>query len=438
MNCLRVPQILLPEQSVDLSKWAVIACDQFTSQREYWEETRKIVGDCPSTLHLILPEVYLGGEEEESRIEKIHQTMKEYKEKKILQSIEKGFVLVQRGIGTDCARNGLVVEVDLEAYEYKKGSTSLIRPTEKTVEERIPPRLKVRQRATLELPHIMLLIDDPEKKILEPLIEKRERFKKIYDTKLMQGGGDVAGWLIPEGEETEQIMRQIEELADEEVFREKYQLEKSYPLLNMAVGDGNHSMATAKASWEKIKEGLSDEEKETHPARYCLCEIVNVHDASLEIEPIHRVLFGVEKEDVMERATHYYKELGCGVVWNRLTKNEMPVATKEAHGFTICTSEGFWSMKIENPKGGIAAATIQSFLDFYVQSVENAKIDYIHGTETVEILGREPGNMGILLPEVKKADLFTGVIKDGVLPRKTFSMGEANEKRYYMECKEIG
>lgn len=437
MNCLHVPEILMPKEGTDLSKWAVIACDQYTSQKEYWDETEQIVGDTPSTLHLILPEVYLGSEDEELRIKTIHKNMKEYIDNQILTPIQKGFVLVERNINKTYRRNGLVVEIDLETYEYKKGEHSFIRPTEMTVEERIPPRLKVRQDACLELPHIMLLIDDPDKTIIEPLIQKKDTYKQLYDTDLMQNGGRISGWLIPEGEATKDIMDKIEALAEESAFISKYHLEKPYPVLNLAVGDGNHSMATAKAAWELMKKNLSEDEKENHPARFCLCEIVNIHDLSLEIEPIHRVIFDVDEKLLLENAKFYFEQMGSNFEIYQLDAYKKPVAAENEHCFTLCSGAGYKEIHIKNPKTGIAVASIQNFLDYYLSAHQESRIDYIHGADVVEDLGRKPGNVGLFLPDVSKEDLFLGVIKDGVLPRKTFSMGEANEKRYYMECKKI-
>ena len=435
MNCLRVPQIWMPQEGTDLYKWSVVACDQYTSQPKYWEECEREIGEEPSTLHMILPEVYLGSDKEEERIDRIHDYMDTYVKEEIIRPLSKGFMLVERSFGKTYARNGLVVEIDLETYEYKKGSKSLIRPTEMTVEERIPPRLKVRQTASVELPHIMLLIDDPDCSIIEPLMARREEFLKVYDTDLMQKGGHIAGWLIPEGNETDAIMQAVEHLADPEVFREKYELDKEYPLLNLAVGDGNHSMATAKAAWENIKKDLSEEERKDHPARFCLCEIVNVHDKSLEIEPIHRVLFGVDEDELFGAAITYYEEHGCTVELRK--EQSKPYADKTQHAFSLYSRNGYQSLIVKYPAWGIAAATIQSFLDDYLAGHSECRIDYIHGTETVLELAGKEGNLGILFPDVEKGDLFIGVVKDGVLPRKTFSMGEANEKRYYMECKKL-
>ena len=433
MNCVRVPQILIPKEGTDLCKWSVVACDQFTSQPQYWEDVENIVGDEPSTLRLILPEVYLGDDNEQKKIEDIHAAMKDYVDRDILRALDKGFVLVRRNVGRDNCRNGLVVAVDLEAYEYKKGAGSLIRPTEMTVIERIPPRLKVRQAATLELPHIMLIIDDPECEIIEPLIERRDEFDMVYDTDLMKNGGHISGYLIPQGKQTDEIMNKLEALADPEEFKKKYKLEKDYPLLNFAVGDGNHSMATAKAAWENIKKELTDAEKETHPARFCLCEIVNIHDKSLCIEPIHRVLFNADENDLIAAAKKYYEDRGCGFSCG----NGDVINDSTTHSFIMCSKSKDKTIKITKPAWGIPVATLQSFFDEYLSSHCDTKIDYIHGDDVVRDLSTKDGNIGFILPEVKKEDLFIGVIKDGVLPRKTFSMGEAYEKRYYMECKAV-
>lgn len=444
MNCLRVPRIMMPKDGTDLYKWSVIACDQYTSQPEYWQKTEQIVGDAASALQLILPEVYLEGADEAERISGIHHTMEQYLSDGTLHELPRGFMLVERSFGKKYSRCGLVVEIDLETYEYRKGAHSLIRPTEMTVEERIPPRLRVRQTAAVELPHIMLLIDDPDGTVIEPLMARKNEYEKMYDTDLMQRGGHISGWFIPEGKDTEDIMLKLEQLSEPSAFRTRYNLKEDYPLLNFAVGDGNHSMATAKAAWENIKSNLNDEEKKNHPARFCLCEIVNIHDRSLEIEPIHRVLFNVNEEELFSEAQKYYEAKGCRLViadegglkeGDELA--EADVKGDGVHIFTVCSAKGLKSLKVINPQWGIAVATIQSFLDEFLAKHDESKIDYIHGADVVERLGAQEGNIGFFLPEVLKEDLFVGVIKDGVLPRKTFSMGEANEKRYYMECKKI-
>lgn len=431
-RCTRIPEIMFPREGVDLSKWAVIACDQYTSQPDYWAETDKTVGDAPSTLRLTLPEVYLEDADVAARTEKIHQTMQQYVQDGTLRTLPAGVVLTERWSGGSCPRRGIVLSVDLEAYEYTPGSASLIRPTEKTVVERIPPRLKVRQGACLELPHIMILIDDPDRQIIEPLFEQAASYDKLYDTDLMQNGGHITGWFLPNGPETEAIEAKLEALCDRETFNKKYGCTDAQALLPYAVGDGNHSMATAKAYWEEVKKGLTAEEQENHPARFALVEVVNIHDESLIIEPIHRALFGVDADELLGALTDFYNGEGC----KAYVADEAP-KSENAHFFPFCSANKSGVFVVENPKWAIPVATIQTGLDAYLETHTSAKIDYIHGTDVVVSLAEKPGNLGFILPDIAKNDLFRGVVFDGVLPRKTFSMGEAHEKRYYMEAKTI-
>lgn len=431
-RCTHIPTILLPREGTDLSKWAVIACDQYTSQPEYWAETDRTVGAAPSTLRLTLPEVYLEDEDVAGRTEEIHRTMRRYLEDGTLRALPAGVILTERWSGGSCPRRGIVLAVDLEAYEYTPGSASLIRPTEKTVVERIPPRLKVRQGASMELPHIMILIDDPDRQIIEPLFDQTDKLEKVYDTDLMQGGGHITGWFIPKGAQTDTIEAGLEALCDRETFNRKYGCTDAQALLPYAVGDGNHSMATAKAYWEEIKAGLSAEEQQNHPARYVLVEVVNIHDESLIIEPIHRVLFDVDAEDLLTGLTAFYQAQGC----KSYVADTAPAGT-DAHVFPFCAADKSGVLVVEQPKWAIPIATMQTGLDAYLETHPSTRIDYIHGEDVVRTLGTKPGNLGFMLPDIAKNDLFRGVVFDGVLPRKTFSMGEAHEKRYYMEAKMI-
>lgn len=433
MSCVSIPKILIPKEGTDLRKWAVIACDQYTSQPEYWAETDRIAGDAPSTLRITLPEVYLEEDGVAERVENINATMQRYLSNGTLRELPAGFILTERFSGGAAPRRGLVAAIDLETYEYKAGSRSLVRPTEKTVEERIPPRLKIREHASMELPHIMILIDDPNRTVIEPMFDQLDQLDKVYDTDLMQGGGHISGWFIPQGEKTDALITAMDALNDRKTFNEKYHLTEDLPLLNFAIGDGNHSMATAKAHWENIKQTLSAEERETHPARFCLCEIVNIHDESLIIEPIHRVMFGVDANDLLNAAKTFYAANGstCEIL------SEGSTVPQGAHAVPFCTADRTGILTVHSPKWGIALGTLQAFLDDYMESHTDAKIDYIHGEDVVKDLGTHPGNMGFFLPDIEKNDLFRGVIIDGVLPRKTFSMGEAHEKRYYMEAKMI-
>lgn len=431
-RCTHIPTILLPREGTDLSKWAVIACDQYTSQPEYWAETDRTVGAAPSTLRLTLPEVYLEDEDVAGRTEEIHRTMRRYLEDGTLRALPAGVILTERWSGGSCPRRGIVLAVDLEAYEYTPGSASLIRPTEKTVVERIPPRLKVRQGASMELPHIMILIDDPDRQIIEPLFDQTDKLEKVYDTDLMQGGGHITGWFIPKGAQTDTIEAGLEALCDRETFNRKYGCTDAQALLPYAVGDGNHSMATAKAYWEEIKAGLSSEEQQNHPARYVLVEVVNIHDESLIIEPIHRVLFDVDVKDLLTGLTEFYQAQGC----KSYVADTAPAGV-EAHVFPFCAADKSGVLVVEQPKWAIPIATMQTGLDAYLETHPSTRIDYIHGEDVVRTLGTKPGNLGFMLPDIAKNDLFRGVVFDGVLPRKTFSMGEAHEKRYYMEAKMI-
>lgn len=433
MSCVTVPKILMPKKGTNLQKWAVVACDQYTSQPEYWEETDAIVGDAPSTLRLTLPEVYLEQDDVVQRTNIINETMKQYLADGTLTELPAGFILTERYSGGTTPRRGLVAAIDLECYDYTAGSRSLVRPTEKTVVERIPPRLAVRKNASIEVPHIMLLIDDPDRTVIEPMFAHTSDLEQIYDTDLMQNGGHINGWFIPEGEMTNHLIAAMEQLNDREQFNKKYRLTEDLPLLPFAVGDGNHSMATAKAYWEDIKRNLTPEEQKTHPARYALCEIVNIHDESLIIEPIHRIMFHVDANDLLAAAKAFYAAHGCTCVISNSAVAENP----DNHTVKFCYGDQTGTLTVVKPKWGIPLGTLQAFLDAYLEQHTDAKIDYIHGEDVVKSLGTKEGNMGFFLPEIQKNDLFRGVIIDGVLPRKTFSMGEAHEKRYYMESKMI-
>lgn len=429
---IRLPKLLMPREGIDLSKWAVIACDQYTSQPDYWNNADAIVGDAPSTLRLTLPEVYLEQPDVKERTAKIQDAMLRYQQDGTLTEYEPGMMLVERTTKSG-TRRGVVLSFDLEAYDYQAGSQSLIRPTEKTVVERIPPRLAVREGASLELPHIMLLIDDSDRKVIEPLFADKDAFRKAYDTDLMLNGGHLSGWFVPEGKETAALIERLNGLADPETFNKKYGLTGEHAVLPYAVGDGNHSMATAKANWERIKQDLSEEERQDHPARFVLAEVVNIHDDSLEIEGIHRVLFHIHPREVFQAADDFFRLHGgmayCGDPKSAPSTNVQSFPCM-FHGeqVTLCIVDSPWALPV---------ATLQNFLDDFLEKNPKSHIDYIHGADVVCELSQDARNMGFLLPDPAKEDLFRGVILDGVLPRKTFSMGEAQEKRYYMEARKI-
>lgn len=437
---VKVPEVLLPRAGTDMTKWAVVACDQFTSQPDYWEEVERIAGDAPSTLRLMLPEMYLDKPGEAERIEAINATMKHYLDTGVLENRGEGFVFVRRTVAGR-SRLGLVLALDLERYDFSKGSTSLIRATEGTIVERIPPRLRIRKDAPLELPHILVLIDDPERTVIEPLAEKLRPGGKAYDFELMQGGGHVEGWFIGDEAQINAVLRAFEKLADTAAFAGKYGCDQ--PPLLFAMGDGNHSLATAKTNWENLKAYLSPEEREDHPARYALVEIENVHDAGIIFEPIHRVLFNL---DVGAAISYLQKKLaldngGCEVALyasrEECEQNAAKTAGAGAHILPFVTADAYGYFRIDKPSAQLEVGTLQNALDAMRCEMKDAVIDYIHGADVVFELGRKPGNMGFLLPPMEKGAFFRTVIFDGALPRKTFSMGEANEKRYYLECRKI-
>jgi len=443
---MHIPDILLPSKNIDLTKWSVVACDQYTSQPEYWDEVGRIVDNSPSTLHLIFPEVYLEEGNADLRIEKINSTMEQYLNDNILTSLGACLIYVERQTIHGSLRKGLIAAVDLEKYDYNKGAQSLIRATEGTVLERIPPRVRIRQNAPIELPHIMLLIDDPDKTVIEPLTEKAFSFEKLYDFDLMMDGGHIKGYRISDEETIAGIVKALEILADKDKFDEKYNAGPDKGVLLFAVGDGNHSLASAKAHWENIKSTLTHDELSGHPARYALVEIVNVHDSGLIFEPIHRVVFNVKAEKLLNEAVSYYRS-ASGVTNASFhiyeTKEQMYRELKiyrerkGIHAIPFIAGQSYGILVIVNPSSNLEVGTLQSFLDEFIKKNSNVKIDYIHGDEIVTTLGSQDGNVGFYLPPMNKHDLFKTVILDGALPRKTFSMGEAEEKRFYLECRKI-
>jgi len=429
---IQIPQVHLPRPGTDLTKWAVIACDQFTSQPEYWNEVEKIVGDAPSTLNLTFPEVYLetpGGEE---RIKSIQSSMQTYMEEGILQPHD-GLVYVERSVDGK-TRKGIVLCLDLEAYDYNKGSSSLIRATEGTIVDRLPPRIKIREGATVELPHILVLIDDPNRTVIEPLRDAKPDLQKLYDFDLMLGSGHLTGYAV-NLELENKVVDALRGLAAPETFAAKYGIGNDQPVLLFAMGDGNHSLATAKAIWEKIKPRVGMD----HPARYALVEIENVHDEGLEFEPIHRVLFGLKKDLLAELENAF----GSNVTYKPVASaEEMVNIVDGARGETqaiglVGAGKAFGVIEIASPSSNLPVGTIQPFLDTFLREGGAEKIDYVHGEDVTVKLGSQPSNAGVYLPGMSKSDLFKTVILDGALPRKTFSMGEAHEKRFYMEARKI-
>ena len=414
---LKRANILLPK-NVDMTKWSVVACDQYTSEKEYWEEVESIVGDNPSTLNLILPELYLEEDDVEDRIKKINSSMEEYLDNGIFNEYKDTMIYLERTQKDGKVREGIIGMIDLEDYSYEKGSQTLIRATEKTVIERIPPRLKVRENASLELPHIMILIDDEKRNIIESLKDKVSNDDTVYDFDLMENGGHIKGYKLNDSA-IEGILSGLEALMDKDYFENKYNV-KDKGVLLFAMGDGNHSLATAKANYENLKKSMSEEEYLSNPARYALVEIVNLHSDALVFEPIHRVIFNTDVNEFVNELYNYYD------------------INEEGNGeyFELVTKDFDKKLYISNPKSNISVGSIQMFLDDYLKN-HSGKLDYIHGDETTKNMGMEEGNVAILFEAMPKEELFRTVILDGALPRKTFSMGHSYDKRYYLEARKI-
>ncbi|MCX6054912.1 MAG: DUF1015 domain-containing protein [Chloroflexi bacterium] len=429
---IQIPDLFLPNPNIDLQKWAVIACDQFTSQPDYWEQVAEFVGPVPSTLHMILPEIFLGKSEEISRTTSTQQKMREYLHSKVLVQ-NKGMVYVERAINGK-NRRGLMLALDLEKYDFSKGSQSLIRATEGTILDRLPPRIKIREKASLELPHILVLIDDPEDLVIGCIEKNKESLPISYDFDLMMSSGHLTGRLVQSPELEKRVIEGLEKLAQTETFCRKYGVTPDRSVLLFAVGDGNHSLATAKSIWEKIKPAVGMD----HPARYALVEIENVHDKGLSFEPIHRVLFNTKEDPTRAIRKYFGSDVTIAPAENEnAMKRIVNSGSSTGHCFGLITSNGFQIVSVKNPKSNLAVATLQEFLDSWIESGGVGQIDYVHGDDVVVELGSKPDNAGFYLAGMSKNDLFKTVLLDGSLPRKTFSMGEAQEKRFYMESRKI-
>ncbi|PKO07040.1 MAG: DUF1015 domain-containing protein [Chloroflexi bacterium HGW-Chloroflexi-3] len=428
----QIPKILLPVDYIDFQKWAVIACDQYTSQPEYWTDVEDIVGSSPSTLNMILPEVYLETEEEFKKIELTKKKMDEYLEQGVFRSFE-GLILVERHVG-DKTRFGLMLALDLEKYDFQKGSQTLIRATEGTIIDRLPPRIRIREGAKLEFPHILVLIDDPEKTVIEPLVEKRHQLDKLYDFELMKNSGHLIGYGINQSDYLGSVENALGNLANSDRFMKHYNVGDEFGVLLFAMGDGNHSLATAKSIWESVKSNVGMD----HPSRYALVEIENIHDAGLDFEPIHRVLFNL-KDNILEKMRDFWKsEFNLKECKDQQEMIEaVDHQSGDFHKFGFIYDTSFFVVNILPTSSNLPVGTLQTFLDEFLQSGGAEKIDYVHGSEVTCSLGTKPGNCSFYLPAMEKNQLFKTVILDGALPRKTFSMGEAYEKRFYMEGRRI-
>ncbi len=408
--------ILLPKNE-NMEKWAVVACDQYTSEPEYWNETAKIVGESKSALKLILPEIYLEEEGVSERIEKIQKEMTSYIESDTFNEYKNTLIYIERTQNDGKVRAGIVGAVDLEKYDYRKGSVSQVRATEATVVERIPPRMAVRRGAELELPHIMILVDDPMKTVVEMVSASSDK-ELVYDFSLMQKGGSIKGWKLSD-DLCEKVISALEALGDLDTFNKKYNLSEEFPLV-YAMGDGNHSLATAKEFYEELKKNNPDKDLSNHPARFALCEIVNLHSEALEFEAIHRIVTNVDVQKLVDILTN---ELALS---DEVSEQRIDLVIK---GETV-------TKYVHKPVSKLAVGSLQIILDRVLGEM-GAKIDYIHGIEVVEKLSMAENSIGFVLQDMAKKDLFPTVICDGALPRKTFSMGHAWDKRYYVEARKI-
>jgi hypothetical protein len=436
---LGIPEILLPKPGVDMAKWSVIACDQYTSEPEYWDKAAAFVGDAPSTLNLIYPEVYLHEPDPAARIGRIRAAMNDYLGRGLFRSAE-GLVYVERTT-RGRTRRGIVALLDLEAYDFRRSATSPIRATEGTIMDRIPPRVRIREGAPIELPHIMVLIDDPDDGVVGPLMKAKDRLEKLYDFDLMMESGHLAGYRVPGGKLEAGVVAALSRLADPALFARRYGLPAGTPVLLYAMGDGNHSLATAKTIWEKTKEAAPDRKAVmASPLRYALVELVNLHDPALVFEPIHRVLFGLAPgPDVVAKAGTFFQgrvrsAKSCCL---RSMMETIDTQSGRPHKIGLIGESGSSVLEIDAAGSNLPAGTIQAFLDAYLKDKGAGEIDYVHGANTVAQLGAKPGNLGVYLPAMRKEDLFKTVILDGALPRKTFSMGEAWEKRFYLEARRL-
>ena len=418
----RPADILLP-QNCDLSLWSVVACDQYTSQPEYWQRVEERVGRAPSALRLILPESSLDGPHVEMDIMDINNTMTRYLRENRFAQLDSAMIYVERTLDDSKVRRGLVGMADLEQYDYEPGSPALIRATEGVVLSRIPPRVAVRKNAPIELPHAMLLCDDPARTVIEPLTAQKEAMEQVYDFDLMERGGHIAGWRLGE-DQLSQVAAALTALAEPTAFRARYAAGSDAPVMLFAVGDGNHSLATAKECYERQKRLTPPEKWAQLPARWALTELVNLHDDSLAFEPIHRVVFQADPERLLADLVHHFP---CSF------RGEDP---KEGHVLRYVWAGGAGSVTVPHPPAGLPVGTLHAFLDFYLTD-HPGRVDYIHGEEVAREFAGKPGNIAFLLPPMAKETLFPSVIHDGVLPRKTFSMGEAHDKRFYLEARKI-
>jgi hypothetical protein len=431
-NGFQLPRIFLPRPGIDLRKWCVVACDQYTSEPEYWHRVEQEVGGAPSSLHLIFPEAYLGSADAPARIRRIQESMRSYLANGLLQE-RAGAIYVERTLGKRI-RRGLMLELDLEHYDFSSASTSLIRPTEGTMVARLAPRIEVRKGAELEVPHVLVLIDDPQRTVIEPIGAARATSSKLYESDLMFGGGRIAGFAV-DGAVSERAVAALHALASPQSFAARYGVPPETPPMLFAVGDGNHSLATAKSLWDSIKSSVGMD----HPSRYALVEVENIHDDALDFAPIHRLLLGVSADLRQTLAETFGSRFSCTDVPSAAemrTRVHAAHASRHAAGL-IGPGARFSVIEIADPPSTLAIGTLQPFIDRFIENGGAADIDYIHGDDVLERLAMKHGSVGVHFAAMSKSDLLRMVVREGPLPRKTFSMGEADEKRYYLEARRI-
>lgn len=432
---IRVPEALLPKSGIDLAKWSVVACDQYTSDHAYWNEVNNLVGDAPSTLRITLPEIFLEQPGIEARISAIHARMAEYMAQGILENRGEAITYIKRTTAHSGTREGLLFAMDLERYSYARDSKSLIRATEGTIVDRIPPRLAVRRAAPLELPHIMILIADPARELIEGLAAKTAEFEPAYDVELMQHGGHLQGWRISQPEQVESIIAGLEKLLDQTIAEQNSQ----EPLF-FAMGDGNHSLATAKARWEEIKTALnaaghSQEEILAHPARYALAEVVNIHSPGLMFEPIHRVVFTSDVAGLAS-ALKSSDEVASVTPISEAELQALLVSPEGQDKAGFFDGQQYFAVAYKPEVKKLPPALVDELFARFKESETSARIDFIHGWEDNKKLALE-GAGCFFLPVIARESLIGWVQENGPLPRKSFSMGDAEEKRYYMEARRI-
>ena len=413
----RIPQVLLPAENVNLAKWACVACDQYTSQPDYWKAVEKFVGTAPSTLHITLPEVYLEDQDVHARIQDMKETMHDYIDGGILQQLPQGVVLTERHLKGKL-RKGILLAMDLEQYDYQIENRPLLRATEQTVLSRIPPRAEIRRGAVVELPHIMLMIDDEKDSVIGPLHMQRNTFPKLYDFDLMMDGGRIEGWLVDKQKPIDEMNEAFEKLP-------------RHDNMLFCVGDGNHSLATAKAIWDEAKEGLTPQEREDHPLRFALCEIINLRDKAVEFMPIHRIMFGVNATACVQFVVERLREKGrkAKLIFGRWRKK---IESDGTFQIPFLYHDGAGRIVIEEPEHPLAIGEVQDIFEEYLEE-NGSGIDYIHGDDAFMELAKQYDNLGFYFEPMEKSEFFDMIVKCGVLPKKTFSLGEAEEKRYYLE-----